>query len=281
METSDKKVARGGAGGAGNGGSRGNDGTTLSFNTDSKMQATIVWQCNNCWKECLPVRGESWCLCGHRKKYHKETPDGKFKCFMRGKNCACEHFYYIPAQGSWILRCRCKHKHTDHDPTPGPHKCKRKSCKTCKGFHSPWVCNCGCPWSDHTQSTVLKKKKTIFDLCADAINMMDVKRGQTQRQPRQAIQVLQAKQPTQAAQEARGIEGGGAAPITIPLSTSTLTSPTGGSASGASLPTPKPTPKPTPTQGPAQPPTEGPAELPTEGPAEPPTEPPTEPSKST
>eukprot|EP00954_Amorphochlora_amoebiformis_P012545 979999-Amorphochlora_amoeboformis.AAC.1 len=33
METSDKKVARGGAGGAGNGGSRGNDGTTLSFNT--------------------------------------------------------------------------------------------------------------------------------------------------------------------------------------------------------------------------------------------------------
>lgn len=59
------------------------------------------------------------------------------------------HFFYLVAEGSWILRCRCKHKHTEHDCGPGPHKCLK--CAGCTGFDSPWVCNCGHNWASHQQ----------------------------------------------------------------------------------------------------------------------------------
>ena len=55
---------------------------------------------------------------------------------------------FIPAEGSWILKCRCKHRHTDHDPVS--HSCCKSSCN-CNIFHSPWVCNCNHAWSQHQQ----------------------------------------------------------------------------------------------------------------------------------
>ena len=109
----------------------------------------VTWTCNNCQKPCVPVRGESRCLCGHRYKQHKAESKGRFKCTVR--NCKCRHFFFVVAEGAWILRCRCKHKHTDHDPNP-PYLCKKPNCRQCTGFTSPWVCNCGCPWTEHTQS---------------------------------------------------------------------------------------------------------------------------------
>ena len=156
--------------------------------TDGKKPAKrydVIWECNKCKKQCLPIRGESWCLCGHRRKVHKQVigKDGKIsiKCTSRargsgGGKCKCEHFYYIAAQGAWILRCRCKHKHIDHNPAPGKHVCTRKSCKKCVGFDSPWVCNCGCKWIDHTQKTVERKTRSILDLAGMAISMMQVDR---------------------------------------------------------------------------------------------------------
>ena len=104
-------------------------------------------------QKCIPVRGESRCLCGCRKKVHKW--DGKrFRCTKPG--CKCRSFYFIVAEGAWKLRCSCKHHATDHDPAPGPHKCKRRNCK-CNGFVSPWVCNCGAPWTAHKQSVEMVK----------------------------------------------------------------------------------------------------------------------------
>lgn len=114
----------------------------------------IKWTCDNCNTECIPVRGQSRCLCGHRYHEHKPDKHGRFKCSRPG--CKCHHFFFVVAEGAWILRCRCKHKHTDHDPSRGRHPCKKRGCD-CSGFDSPWVCNCGCPWSSHTQSTKLIK----------------------------------------------------------------------------------------------------------------------------
>lgn len=83
-----------------------------------------------------------------------------FRC--RNKSCNCESFFYIVAEGAWILRCRCKHKHIDHDPNT--HQCKKPNC-ACEGFLSPWVCNCNHPWSDHRQKLITKEVANYsFDL---------------------------------------------------------------------------------------------------------------------
>jgi hypothetical protein len=62
--------------------------------------------------------------------------------------CACASFFFIVAEGSWVLRCRCKHRHTEHDPVT--RTCAKSGC-SCVAFHSPWVCNCDHPWADHEQ----------------------------------------------------------------------------------------------------------------------------------
>ena len=113
----------------------------------------IKWT-NSAGQKCIPIRGESRCLCGCRKKVHKW--DGKaFKCTKPG--CKCKSFFFIVAEGAWKLRCSCKHHAApDHDPSPGKHKCMRRNCN-CTGFVSPWVCNCGAPWNAHTQSIEMIK----------------------------------------------------------------------------------------------------------------------------
>ena len=119
-----------------------------------KDKLEVCWTCNHCKRECIPVRGESRCLCGHRYKEHK----GKnFSCTHRG--CKCNKFFFVVAEGAWVLRCRCKHKHTDHDPVTK--MCKKRNCKNCTGFDSPWVCNCGHPWSEHTQGTKVRKMVVV------------------------------------------------------------------------------------------------------------------------
>jgi hypothetical protein len=69
---------------------------------------------------------------GHRHKEHKFNPQTK-RAQCQTKSCSCQHFYFIVAEGAWILRCRCKHKHIDHDPTRPPFLCKKNGCN-CSGF---------------------------------------------------------------------------------------------------------------------------------------------------
>jgi len=117
----------------------------------------LTWTCSVCERNCVPIRAESRCLCGHRLKDHcggdAATP---FKC--KNARCSCPHFFLIVAEGSWILRCRCKHRHTDHDPRT--RECCKGSCG-CRAFDSPWVCNCDHPWSAHHQIVVERDVVTI------------------------------------------------------------------------------------------------------------------------
>ena len=122
----------------------------LKFYTKPALKWT-----NPSGQSCIPIRGESRCLCGCRKKVHKwDSKRRSFRCTKPG--CKCKSFFFIVAEGAWKLRCSCKHAATDHDPSPGKHKCTRRGCK-CNGFVSPWVCNCGAPWTAHTQSVHMVK----------------------------------------------------------------------------------------------------------------------------
>uniref|UniRef100_A0A7S3DM51 Protein FAM221A n=2 Tax=Palpitomonas bilix TaxID=652834 RepID=A0A7S3DM51_9EUKA len=118
-------------------------------------------------------------MCGHRLKEH----NGKtLKCAAKkaGKPCECKKFFYILAQGAWILRCRCKHKHIEHEPNP-PYKCAKPNCKGCdKGFDSPFVCNCDHGWVSHEQRVLAKNEAEDFSELLPA----NVKRGQEKEPPR-------------------------------------------------------------------------------------------------
>lgn len=127
---------------------------------DNRPVTIIKWTCSECSNECIPVMRESRCLCGHRMKEHRSDPKNKLLFPCASRSCKCSHFFFLVAEGSWILRCRCKHKHIDHDAGPGVHKCSK--CSVCSGFDSPWVCNCGHTWASHVQQsiTVTKDKST-------------------------------------------------------------------------------------------------------------------------
>ncbi len=130
-----------------------------------KQKNVMQWWCKDCNKPCMQIREESRCICGHRLKYHDMK--GKKKC-CKERGCACKGFFYIVAEGSWMLRCQCKHKGIDHDPNT--HICKRRNCG-CKGFHSPWVCNCDHPWHRHEQiegTITIKTYKTNTEAGAAA-----------------------------------------------------------------------------------------------------------------
>jgi len=63
----------------------------------------VVWQCQSCNQECFPVRDESWCLCGHRKKVHEEkTVRGRVVFSCGDRKCGCTEFMYIVAQGKCL-----------------------------------------------------------------------------------------------------------------------------------------------------------------------------------
>ena len=96
----------------------------------------VKWTCGECQNSCIPVRSESRCLCGHRYKEHKAstgTSADKIRFGCSSRNCPCKHFFFVVAEGAWILRCRCKHKHTEHDSGTKPFLCKKAKC-ACVGF---------------------------------------------------------------------------------------------------------------------------------------------------
>ncbi|CAG9464274.1 unnamed protein product [Pedinophyceae sp. YPF-701] len=150
-----------------------------------KEKEFLAWMCRGCKKECIPIRTESRCLCGHRMKEHAPLgSSGALSC--KNTRCKCKKFFYIVAEGSWVLRCRCKHKHIEHDPVT--RKCTKAGCKTCPegGFDSPWVCNCNHPWAEHDQVVVKRKvmvlngaqETVVGEGPADEVNRWDlIKRG--------------------------------------------------------------------------------------------------------
>jgi len=118
--------------------------------SSSSGNAKRVWRCTQCNVNCLPIRLESRCMCSHRLKNH-DYNDVKSKCKMSG--CKCAKFFYIVAEGAWLLKCRCKHKTTEHDCSKAPYSCIkcRETGKSCRAFDSPFVCNCSCGWNKHVQ----------------------------------------------------------------------------------------------------------------------------------
>ena len=107
-------------------------------------------------------------MCGHRFKEHTKAAH---KC--SSGNCKCAGFFYIIAEGAWILRCRCKHKHIEHDCTNLQHKCLKAGCKGCTGFDSPFVCNCDHPWAAHEQVSItitpsLEAMAAFSEVCGGA-----------------------------------------------------------------------------------------------------------------
>lgn len=120
---------------------------------------TCVWRCNGCQKDCQVIKSENRCICNHRSKEHAmDQGQGKSRCKAAG--CKCKDFFYIVAEGAWILRCRCKHKHNEHDPNP-PYKCVKPGCKQCTGFDSPFVCNCNCGWAQHQMVWEMRQLRAL------------------------------------------------------------------------------------------------------------------------
>lgn len=130
-----------------------------------------AWICDLCNKECIPIRSESRCLCGHRQREHDKHDLAASKC----SRCPCASFFYIVAEGSWVLHCRCKHKHTDHEPNSK--RCTKPKCD-CSAFDSPWVCNCNHAWSDHQQVVIEREIRNLAAMIAPEVNRWDeVRRG--------------------------------------------------------------------------------------------------------
>eukprot|EP00850_Spirogloea_muscicola_P012371 SM000079S22489 [mRNA] locus=s79:400911:402091:+ [translate_table: standard] len=132
-----------------------------------RFRSVIAWTCSGavaqtkcprpaseeliCKRQCMPVRSESRCLCGHLLKHHSVgTATGSGHC--SSDQCKCRSFFFIVAKGSWILsrllsvfQSRAlrgapvptlQHKHVEHDSST--HKCTKAKCD-CRRFVSPWV----------------------------------------------------------------------------------------------------------------------------------------------
>ena len=63
----------------------------LPSNIVFKTKRVVNWACNHCNRECIPVRGESRCLCGHRYKEH--TKGKRFGCAH--DRCKCKSFFFV------------------------------------------------------------------------------------------------------------------------------------------------------------------------------------------
>eukprot|EP00198_Chlamydomonas_reinhardtii_P010096 XP_001699433.1 predicted protein [Chlamydomonas reinhardtii] len=137
----------------------------------------FAWVCGVCERECVPVRSESRCLCGHRLREHgPASTAAASRC--RSAKCGCVGFFYVVAEGSWVLRCRCKHKHTEHNAAHPARGCAKPGCG-CGSFDSPWVCNCDHPWAAHRQVVTNKQVGWTEGGPAAEVNNYDgLKRGQ-------------------------------------------------------------------------------------------------------
>ncbi|GIL66246.1 hypothetical protein Vafri_19866 [Volvox africanus] len=126
----------------------------------TRQVEAFAWVCGTCQRECVPVRSESRCLCGHRLREH-DPASSTTSSRCKAAKCSCRGFFFIVAEGAWVLRCRCKHKHVEHDAAT--RACAKGGC-SCRGFDSPWVCNCDHPWSDHRQLVQVKEVVSVRDM---------------------------------------------------------------------------------------------------------------------
>ena len=109
----------------------------------------VVWHCRSCGLVCCRVRKEKYsCLCGHRLSGH-DAGRG-FRCASAG--CACRRFEWAVQVGYETLKCRCKHVAALHTPPAqagGAWRCTKPGCG-CAAFSSPYKCNCGHDWAEHS-----------------------------------------------------------------------------------------------------------------------------------
>mmetsp|Transcript_61752 Transcript_61752/g.134131 ORF Transcript_61752/g.134131 Transcript_61752/m.134131 type:complete len:115 (-) Transcript_61752:84-428(-) len=83
--------------------------------TRGKNRIYVAWR-NSGGIDCKNVGPQTLCFCGHRFKQHNtETKD----MHCRDRGCGCTLFDFVPARGTWSIRCSargCKHEPVDHDP---------------------------------------------------------------------------------------------------------------------------------------------------------------------
>jgi len=48
---------------------------TAGVHGRSRTRQVLRWGCDDCGRECVPVRDESRCLCGHRLREHRKLPE--------------------------------------------------------------------------------------------------------------------------------------------------------------------------------------------------------------
>ena len=174
-----------------------------------RSMAVYLWQCQECFHACNVMKSENRCICGHRFREHNVKPAAAAvsaaaasagdrrsaipKCPCTVAKCPCKDFFYMVAEGAWIVRCRCKHKHTEHEPNP-PYLCTR--CKKvptaaggganrggppaaghCCGFDSPFVCNCNHGWASHRHVWELRALAALPEVLDEFGDPSLVRRG--------------------------------------------------------------------------------------------------------
>ncbi|PFH36651.1 hypothetical protein BESB_048430 [Besnoitia besnoiti] len=81
------------------------------------------WICGECDKTCIVIREECRCLCGHRLKEHTKgvaaALEGATKFGCTNGKCGCRDFFYIVAEGAWILRSATRRGGIDLQGSPG------------------------------------------------------------------------------------------------------------------------------------------------------------------
>uniref|UniRef100_A0A0G4FQU2 Protein FAM221A n=1 Tax=Chromera velia CCMP2878 TaxID=1169474 RepID=A0A0G4FQU2_9ALVE len=101
--------------------------------------------------ECVRVKPNCLCWCGHAYKTHEWWDVQTKKAQCRCPGCKCTRYNYLPHAGSWSLTCKCKHDATAHALSPSSdslQECTREGCG-CVCFQSSYRCRCGFLWSEH------------------------------------------------------------------------------------------------------------------------------------
>ncbi|CEL95721.1 unnamed protein product [Vitrella brassicaformis CCMP3155] len=113
---------------------------------------------NSRGRECVRIKNDCLCLCGHSWKAHEWYDLLHKQAPCRCPGCKCPQFSYLPHQGSWYLHCKCKHLATQHFVNGLPSPCQvrvtlangqTRPCG-CEGLQSTYRCKCGESFHEHT-----------------------------------------------------------------------------------------------------------------------------------
>ncbi|XP_047137338.1 protein FAM221A isoform X1 [Hydra vulgaris] len=122
-----------------------------------------------CWAsesglECKQVGPETKCFCEHRYKQHitdfinlPSTRPIKIPCNALG--CGCKAYFYVPPNGTQLLRCKCKHSTNEHSNS-GKKKCVKVGC-LCQQFCTAYSCGCGMGADKHKMIIETKKERQL------------------------------------------------------------------------------------------------------------------------